>query len=176
MPAPTPRPVRAKRYSRTDLARPMSGFLRRLRRGKPKEEEEAEPSDAPGEAPPGDSDIYPHRDPDSTTEGGESGAPEGLSGPREEGGEVVERPPELPDEIGPAAEIPVGPPEAAPSDGSVLPAGPELPWTAPPRLPEAGAGASRSVHRPLTAPTHCFLCGTEMSGSFCPTCRMTWNE
>ena len=47
---------------------------------------------------------------------------------------------------------------------------------APPPLPEAdreAAMGSLTRHRPGTK---CFLCGAEMQGTFCPTCRMDWNE
>jgi hypothetical protein len=154
----------------------MSGFLRRFRRGKPKEEEETEPPEAPGEVREGDSDIYPHREPGASDGAGGSAGSEGPGEGREEGGEVVPGPVELPEEIGPAEETPFEVPEELRAGVAVVDGGPELPSTAPPRLPEAAAGTSRSVHRPLTAPSHCFLCGSEMSGSFCPTCRMTWNE
>jgi hypothetical protein len=152
----------------------MSGLLRRFRRGKPKAEEEPEPADEPVELRGGDTDIYPHRGPESSGDSPEDGAPEGPSGPDQVGGEPVAPPVELPDEIGPPPESGPETPEPRSSEPEV--AVPELPLTTPPRLPEAADGAGRSAHRPLTAPGHCFLCGSELAGSYCPTCRMTWNE
>jgi hypothetical protein len=154
----------------------MSGLLRRFRRGKPKEEEESDPSEAPESARESDTDIYPHRAPSSTDGSPDSPDTDGPRGPEEAGGELVSPPAELPEEIGPAPEEPsasaIAPPDATPAAENV----PDLPSSAPPRLPEAGSAGGRSVHRPLTAPSHCFLCGAELAGSFCPTCRMTWNE
>jgi hypothetical protein len=151
----------------------MSGLLRRFRRGKPKAEEEPEPVDVPEEPGAGDTDIYPHPAPAAPEGDDPALAPEGPVIAEEQGGEWVGPPAELPEEIGPP---PAAPAEAGPLDRTELAPPLELPATPPPRLPEASAGAVRSAHRPLTAPGHCFLCGTEMSGSFCPTCRMTWNE
>jgi hypothetical protein len=56
------------------------------------------------------------------------------------------------------------------------PSGPEAPGGPPPPLPEAdrdAATSSLASHRPATK---CFVCSTEMQGTFCPTCRMDWNE
>jgi hypothetical protein len=154
----------------------MSGLLRRFRRGKPKEEEDSEPVESPDAARDGDSDIYPHRAPTRSGKPAARRESEGPSGPQEEGGEVVPPPVELPEEIGPAPDEPSELPSPPAPEPTATEPVPVLPESAPPRLPDAATDASRSVHRPLTAPTRCFLCGTEMSGSFCPTCRMTWNE
>ena len=152
----------------------MSGLLRRFRRGKPKDEDEPEPSDEGGEVRSGDTDIYPHRGPEGSDESPDDHAPEGPMPADSAGGEPVLPSVAMPEEIGP-------PPESGPENSPSPPTGPEssgieLPTSTPPRLPEAADGENRSVHRPLTAPGHCFLCGSELSGSYCPTCRMTWNE
>jgi hypothetical protein len=152
----------------------MSGLLRRFRRGKPKAEDEPEPSDEPGEVRGSDTDIYPHRGPETSDDSPEERAPEGPIAPDQVGGEPVSPPAEVPDEIGP-------PPESGPELPESRTPGPEvvmteLPPSTPPRLPEAADGAGRTAHRPLNAPGHCFLCGSELTGSYCPTCRMTWNE
>jgi hypothetical protein len=160
----------------------MSGLLRRFRRAKPKEEEEpAEPPAVPSSE---DTDIYPHRAPDRRGDPDIEPEPE----PRPEVGGQVDRatvePPRVEDEIGPAStfETPAGPalesPASEPSLSEPAPLAPVagVPLSTRPPLPEAEAGAVRSAHRPLTATTRCFLCGTEMNGSFCPTCRMTWND
>jgi hypothetical protein len=157
----------------------MSGLLRRFRRGKPKEEEDAEVPDAPEEVREGDTDIYPHRGPGRPRRGDDEPAPDESPAGVEEGGEVIAPPAALPDEIGPAVEpeIEASPPAApVPEVVPVPEIVPDGPSTAPPRLPEAADGGTRSAHRPLNAPGHCFLCGAELSGSFCPVCRMTWNE
>ncbi len=80
----------------------MSGLLRRFRRPKPKEEEEA-PADAPVEPTEEDADIYPHRgpprrrgDPDIEPE------PEPRPGSVESGDEVAAEPDPVSVEIGPA--------------------------------------------------------------------------
>ncbi|HEV8049808.1 MAG TPA: hypothetical protein VGP88_04375 [Thermoplasmata archaeon] len=161
----------------------MSGIFRRFRRPKPKEEEE-EPVDAPEGESGEDSDIYPNRpfqkpgDPDIEPDAGPA-----SSDDEEEG---AAGPPVLPDEVGPPPEPPaplagpksaIEPPEGAPT--TVEPSGaPTVESTSAnrPPLPEADSGAGRAIHRPLSPPTRCFLCGTEMTGSYCPTCRMTWNE
>lgn len=152
----------------------MSGLLRRFRRGKPKDEEAPEPSDEPGEVRSGDTDIYPHRGPDGSDETPDDGAPEGPTPPDSAGGEPLAPSGEIPEEIGPPAEGGPAPSELPATGPEVI--GTDLPSSAPPRLPEAADGGSRIAHRPLTAPGHCFLCGSELSGSYCPTCRMTWNE
>jgi hypothetical protein len=161
----------------------MSGLFRRFRRPKPKDGEE--PVEESGEPTESDSDIYPHRAPDRTGDPDIEGAPpEAPPGP-DEASDVVAGPPVLPDEIGPPPAEPQLPtptaPEAPPPPSPTAPERPPVPPgterapTRPP-LPEADADAGRAVHRPLSPPTRCFLCGTEMTGSFCPTCRMTWNE
>lgn len=152
----------------------MSGLLRRFRRGKPKGEEGSEPAEEVADERPSDSDIYPHPSPDSPADASDDPSPMGPVPEDEAGGEPVSTPGGIPDEIGPPPEPPVGP--AAPAPPEIDAPVPDLPASAPPKLPEAAVGGTRSAHRPLTAPGHCFLCGTELSGSFCPTCRMTWNE
>jgi hypothetical protein len=166
----------------------MSGLLRRFRRPKPKEEEEA-PADAPVEPTEEDADIYPHRgpprrrgDPDIEPE------PEPRPGSVESGDEVAAEPDPVSVEIGPApaSEPSLDPPKSpggepdspVPARPEPVPDGPapEIPLPSRPPLPLADADAGRPAHRPLSAPTRCFLCGTEMNGSTCPTCRMTWNE
>ncbi|HKV89605.1 MAG TPA: hypothetical protein VJQ43_00210 [Thermoplasmata archaeon] len=155
----------------------MSGLFRRLRQRKATPEEDPEASSEPS-AESGDSDIYPHRkpprrgDPDIETE--PSPTPDAE-------GDVGAEPTPLPEEIGPppldetSPEAPVPP---APPEGIVPPAPPpeDLPSGPPPKLPEADADGARSAHRPLAAPSRCFVCGTDMTGSYCPTCRMTWTE
>jgi hypothetical protein len=162
----------------------MSGLLRRFRRGKPKEEEAEAPA-PPEEVRENDADIYPHRDPGSSelpsVPSDDRPGPDATPATIEEGGEVVLPPAELPEEIGPAPVPPGEPsppstPGPSPATGIPPEPSPDLPSAAPPRLPEAADGGSRSAHRPLTAPGHCFLCGAELAGSFCPVCRMTWNE
>ncbi|MCI4325094.1 MAG: hypothetical protein L3K00_04320 [Thermoplasmata archaeon] len=160
----------------------MSGLLRRFRRGKPKEEEEADTPDTPEEVRESDADIYPHRAPERPKRRDDRPSEDEPPAVEEEGGDVVAPPAELPEEIGPAPETHeprVGPAPLAPPVSETAPLAetrPDVPSPAPPRLPEAADGGSRSAHRPLTAPGHCFLCGAELSGAFCPVCRMTWNE
>jgi hypothetical protein len=161
----------------------MSGLLRRFRRAKPKEEEE-EPAETPAVPAAEDTDIYPHRAPERRGDPDIEPEPE----PRPEvGGQIDEAavgPPRVEDEIGPAPTVETSagtapePPASEPSLSEPAPLAPvaEVPLSPRPPLPEAEAGAGRSAHRPLTATTRCFLCGTEMNGSFCPTCRMTWND
>jgi len=160
----------------------MSGIFRRFRRPKPKGEEE-EPTDvAEGESGEA-SDIYPNRPFEPPGDPDIEGEPAAV-GPEDDEGDVEAGPPVLPGEIGPPApEPPLSPrPEPSSRTTPTLPVAPvEEPAREPPAgprppLPEADAGAGRSVHRPLNPPTRCFLCGTEMTGSYCPTCRMTWND
>ena len=69
----------------------------------------------------------------------------------------------------------VAPPPVAASMG---PAGPEiaLPSGSPPPLPEADAEQVPYAPRSRTTARHCFICGTEQDGPWCPTCRMVWTE
>jgi hypothetical protein len=178
----------------------MSGFLRRLRRTK--EEEPTEPdasapeeTEAPAESEGEATESEPTSD----------GEPEPATTPRASRGPPPRRPPppvrthtarpsapappepaEIPiDEV---ASIPpeVAIPEAATPEAIETDVTPELlaptppvvdaPIALPPPLPEAdrdAAMSSLSRHRPGSA---CFLCGTSMQGTFCPTCRMDWNE
>jgi hypothetical protein len=155
----------------------MAGLFRRLRGRKPKEDEE-DAGEPPVDETTGDPDIYPHRAP------GSDGDPDIVGEP--EPAEVAD-----PDaEIGPAAPTMAEGPASAAAIESPVPAEVPVPTPAfdspgvdvplatgpPPRLPEADEAAGGSPHRPLAGSTRCFLCGTEMTGSFCPTCRMTWND
>lgn len=162
----------------------MSGLLRRFRRPKPKDEDE-EPAATPSGGEVEESDIYPHRGPARSGDPDIEPAPEHPS-PAPSDDEEVAPSPAVPDEIGPAptTEPQGSEPHTEPDASRAAPAiepvpvepGVEVPISAPPPLPEAEAGSGRNVHRPLSAPTRCFLCGTEMNGSFCPTCRMSWND
>ena len=169
----------------------MGGFFRRLRRSKevaePAETEEApeEPtegspedtgeaaSDEPlpeGTAP--ESDIYPPADggmplpeapdpgfPESPPEAPlpPDGAPDVASAPRVD-------PAPAPDVAAPSAPPPSAIDEAPP------------PEVAPPPLPEADPTAARSSLSRQRPGTLCFLCGSEMDGSYCPSCKMHWTE
>jgi hypothetical protein len=168
----------------------MSGLFRRLRRRKSSDEDEAEVPPPLAEETPSDPDIYPHRgpddpgDPDIVADGtpvtedptvaGEDAEP--LTGP-----DTSERLPSAPElEDGPrgpseasAEDLQSKFPEVVPDPGPTPPPGT---LSAPPPLPSVDEDADRAPHRPLAAPSRCFLCGTELNGSFCPTCRMTWNE
>ncbi|MCI4362246.1 MAG: hypothetical protein L3J77_03545 [Thermoplasmata archaeon] len=156
----------------------MAGLFRRLRR-KPKEEgEEPEVVEPVVDETSGDPDIYPHRAPGVDGDPDIVGEPE----PAETADADAEIGPASPSMIDEAAspegaETPVAA-EASLStsgfDGPVL----EVPLATgpPPRLPEADEAAGGAPHRPLAGSTRCFLCGSEMTGSFCPTCRMTWND
>ncbi|MCI4356272.1 MAG: hypothetical protein L3K18_03895 [Thermoplasmata archaeon] len=157
----------------------MAGLFRRLRLRKPKEEgEEAGAGEPVGEEASGDPDIYPHRAPEVDGDPDIVGEPE----PAETDDAESEFGP-----TSPSTAQEMSSPEGAESQASaetpaLTPAfdGPslELPLSIgpPPRLPEADVAAGGSSHRPLAGSTRCFLCGSEMSGSFCPTCRMTWND
>ena len=173
---------------------PMSGFLRRLRGRRPKDDE-AEAGDEPVEGEPsGDTDIYPHRSNDRPDDPDIAAAPEPAPidasepepprpptvapGPRPSSAPRPTPGPRAP--AAPAAPMPApertpdpAPPPAVPA---VAPEVAVVPSSAPPPLPLAGTDLGSSSHRPLTAPTRCFLCGSEMTGSYCPVCRMTWNE
>ncbi|HXQ94964.1 MAG TPA: hypothetical protein VN864_07370 [Thermoplasmata archaeon] len=160
----------------------MSGIFRRFRRPKPKEEDD-EPSDAPEGEAGEESDIYPNRPFERPGDPDIEGEPKADTSDDDED-DAVAGPPVIPEEIGPAApepslatrpEVPSPPTPSTPESAPDV-AAREAPTGPRPPLPEADAGAGRSVHRPLNPPTRCFLCGTEMTGSFCPTCRMTWND
>jgi|HubBroStandDraft_4_1064222.scaffolds.fasta_scaffold585170_1 hypothetical protein len=162
----------------------MSGLLRRFRRPKPKEDEE-EPTDSARERSGDDADIYPHRRPGRKSDPDIEPEPEPRVEPSSDD-DVLAEPPVVDDEIGPAepVELPVSEAAESPPEGPTPPA-PQPPAVDPtpdglvagrPPLPEADAGSGRPVHRPLSPPTRCFLCGTEMNGAYCPTCRMNWNE
>ena len=156
----------------------MAGLFRRLRR-KPKEEgEEPELVEPVVDEGSGDPDIYPHRAP------GVEGDPDIVGEP--ESTETAD----ADAEIGSASE-PMTEETASPEGAETrVPAVATTPTTAfdgpavevplatgpPPRLPEADEAAGGAPHRPLAGSTRCFLCGSEMTGSFCPTCRMTWND
>src|SRR5580698_5370790 len=160
----------------------MSGLLRRFRRPKPKDEDE-EPAETPATGEVEESDIYPHRGPDRAGDPDIESPPE-RPAPSENDESIPT--PELPDEIGPApaTDLPSSETRPGPGESPVVPTVeplplepvPGVPVSAPPPLPEAEAGSGRNVHRHLSASSRCFLCGTEMNGSFCPTCRMSWNE
>ncbi|MCI4329135.1 MAG: hypothetical protein L3J86_06070 [Thermoplasmata archaeon] len=128
----------------------MAGFLRRLRRPKdadPEAEEEAAPE--PTEEP----ELEP--------------APEGETyeaGDFPEVGEAIADP----DPVTPTME-PEEP--ATPEAPAFTPSG-----APPPPLPEMDRNAARSSIAPRRSTTQCFLCGTELDGPWCPTCRMAWAE
>jgi hypothetical protein len=159
----------------------MSGLFRRLRRRKTADADEEPAEEPPGDAPE-DPDIYPHRAP------GEEGDPDIVAEPATAEETRSETGSDSDLDFGPApsepATAPEGPTPRTPSpDGEVRPEIPDVrpdlapaSPSAPPPLPAQDEDAGRSTHRPLTASNRCFLCGTEMTGSFCPTCRMTWNE
>jgi hypothetical protein len=168
----------------------MSGLFRRLRRRKSSDDDEGEATPPLAEETPSDPDIYPHRGPDDSgdpdivadetpvaedpTLAGEDAEPQ--FGP--DGSEPLPSSPER--ELGatgpspaPGDDIHPKLPEVAPDPGL---SPPPTTVSAPPPLPSVDEDADRAPHRPLAAPSRCFLCGTELNGSYCPTCRMTWNE
>ncbi len=133
----------------------MAGLLRRLRRradeseagaAEPKPEVE---SATPPEAP-------------------------GTPGPK---APSTERPGET---KGPAAVKPAGPtlaPEQGPKPAAAASAPPPVVESGPPPpLPPADLESVRAANPPRAGSDRCFLCNTELLGSYCPTCRMTWNE
>ena len=72
-------------------------------------------------------------------------------------------------------------PRIAPMLETALPgaeavASPILPASSSPPLPEADREAAMSSLSRHRTGSNCFLCATPMQGSFCPTCRMDWNE
>ncbi len=88
-----------------------------------------------------------------------------------------------------AARAPAGPASIEPRTTPEGPSGPpsleapvaptpsvELPAAPPPPLPEADRDAATSSLSRHRVATSCFLCGTEVQGTYCPTCRMDWNE
>jgi hypothetical protein len=162
----------------------MSGLFRRLRRRKTADDEGEAAEPPAGDDAPSDPDIYPHRapaaegDPDIVAEP-EVASPDATVTGEDTESEVSPAPPEsepAPHAPTPSAE-PRGPAEEVrPAVPEVRPAVEVPAASGPPPLPAVDEDVGRAAHRPLTAPTRCFLCGTEMAGSFCPTCRMTWNE
>jgi hypothetical protein len=156
----------------------MAGLFRRLRR-KPKEEgEEAEVVEPAADEASGDPDIYPHRAPAVDGDPDIVGEPEPTATPDEDA-EIGPASPSMTEESSSpeGAESPVQAEATAPTSAFDSPSI-EMPLATgpPPRLPEADEAAGGSPHRPLAGSTRCFLCGSEMTGSFCPTCRMTWND
>ena len=142
----------------------MSGFFRRLRRPK---EEVPEPEEEPSIAPDGADELPVEPEPTSPmtpdTEPARDPAPEPVLEP------APPTPVPAPDPF-PAPAVPSAP---APPTGPVVPATPVGP---PPPLPEADRVAARSSLSPRRTSTKCFLCGTEMDGPWCPTCRIAWND
>jgi hypothetical protein len=138
----------------------MSGFFRRLRRPK----EEPEPEEESALAPDG-ADQLPE---ESSVE------PEGPAAP-EPGPDAPVAPdpppaPSVPD-VGPEVPpIPPSSPVPAPEPSRPSPVPP------PPPLPEADRIAARGSLTPRRTSTQCFVCGTELDGPWCPTCRIAWND
>src|SRR5579871_4593673 len=125
----------------------MAGFFRRLRRPK---EGEPEPEERSSVEPDGAEEL-----------------PVEEAAPSEEFAGVE---PETP-----AAPVPEPAPTEAPiPSASSTPAAPATPSGPPPPLPEADRTAARGSLTPRRTSTRCFLCGTEMDGPWCPTCRIAW--
>jgi len=57
-----------------------------------------------------------------------------------------------------------------------VPAPPEGPVGPPPPLPEADREAARSSIARRRPQSKCFLCGSDLDGPWCPTCRMAWSD
>jgi hypothetical protein len=176
----------------------MGGFFRRFRRSKDAEE----PTDAE-EAPPEESSEEPTGE--GTDDSGEVASdaplPDGADAATSDTSLMVDPEAPLPDtpdaprsepqsdaptsvDFAPVAADDVdsasAPGPAGPTDpmpGPETPsAGAPLAESAPPPLPEADPAAaltSMSRQRPGTL---CFLCGSEMDGSYCPSCKMHWTE
>jgi hypothetical protein len=125
----------------------MAGFLRRLRR--PKETEDEAPEEA---VPAPDAEL-----PD-----------EPIPPSEPEADAVPEADPPL------AVEERAEPGEPSPPEAATPPT--RSTPSAPPPLPEADRDAARSSLAPRRNATKCFLCGTEMDGPWCPTCRMAWTD
>jgi hypothetical protein len=172
----------------------MGGFFRRLRRSKdaeePSETDEAptEESTEPTSEDPGEESTEPVTTDEPLPEG--SNAPSwGIYPPPEAPSPLLETSdpesseaaasepltdtaPPFETETSPAPDPPE--PPAAPEPAPAAEA--EVPEAAPPPLPEAdptAAVTSLSRQRPGTL---CFLCGSEMDGTYCPSCKMHWTE
>jgi hypothetical protein len=101
--------------------------------------------------------------------------------------EVAPEPSPAPDEeevSGPPAVPESEPSDVAPPEQSLVPettedagpSAPEVPVGPPPPLPEADRDAARSSIARRRPQSTCFLCGTELDGPWCPTCRMAWSD
>lgn len=155
----------------------MVALFRRLRKPKraadeeevPSSEETVEPEPAT-ERPERDvvdgPDPFPRKPTDP--EGDPDTATDLTPGPATETVAVETVPPSPP----PSAPEPVEAQTAPPTPAAIHP----MPVALPPALPDADREAERSSSLPLGPLVRCFLCGTELSGAYCPTCRMTWKE
>ncbi len=140
----------------------MAGFFRRLRRPK---EGNPEPEEESSLAPDGADELPVEEAPPEAP-----GEPDPLP---------------TPDPEAPAPPVPAPSPEPAhaaavsvtsvPVAGSP-PAAPATPTGPPPPLPAADQAAARGSLSPRRTSTQCFLCGTELDGPWCPTCRIAWND
>ncbi|MCI4360698.1 MAG: hypothetical protein L3J91_03270 [Thermoplasmata archaeon] len=175
----------------------MAGFLKRLRR--PKEEESSDEDAAPTEDEPRPADSMdgadlqiPYRD-DSPNEEPVGGAsPAGAPATSRTAGASVRAGGRSPDAPPPTAPSPAVPsaiatapptPQAPPNPPALsappphaAPPPPGQPAAPPPPLPEADREAATSSLSHHRATATCFVCGTLMQGTYCPTCRMDWNE
>jgi hypothetical protein len=134
----------------------MSGFFRRLRRPK---EEEPEPEEESSLSPDG-ADELPVEDGPSS--------PEPPAAPDPGGPPVLGEDRVVTAGAEPPAELPLETPAITPP--------PPAPIGPPPPLPEPDRSAARSSLTPRRTSSRCFLCGTELDGPWCPTCRIAWND
>ncbi len=133
----------------------MAGLLRRLRRRADESEEGA---------------AGPKPDAESATPPEAPGTLRPKAAPAERPGEPKGSPTVKPAGPTPAAEPAPRPAAAAPAPPPEVESGP------PPPLPPADLESVRAATPPRAGSDRCFLCNTELLGSYCPTCRMTWNE
>ncbi|HZY69486.1 MAG TPA: hypothetical protein VFF67_00715 [Thermoplasmata archaeon] len=90
-------------------------------------------------------------------------------------GAVEGDPPAAPEPPSPPA-APFAAPAPAPAPPKSAPVGMAIEPGPPPPLPQADAAAIPPSIRSQGPLQQCFLCGAEMQGAFCPTCRMIWRE
>lgn len=144
---------------------PMAGFLRRLRRPKDADSEEgpAEATEEPDPEPTEGGDIYQAGDLPPRDEISPEEEPVLATGP-------IDSEPLEPESV-----APYRPSESEPIPSPPVPefAGPSA---LPPPLPQADRNAARSSIAPRRTGSTCFLCGSEMDGPWCPSCRMAWAE
>ena len=148
----------------------MRPFFRRRAPGKEPLDEDHEEPEAVSAEP------TPAPEPEAAPPEPKKGAPRPARGPKEAKERAAAEPGAAPASHD-ASDLAKRPEAPVPSSAPEAKAGPApAPSGPPPPLPEAEAGASPPTLRIRTPSARCFICGSDMDGTWCPKCRMVWNE